>query len=61
MHQDGLISESETTSASNWKVIRYGEAGRRGVRLENALSLWILGSERGNYFGTIFVSLQNNF
>ena len=24
------MSESETTSASNWKVIRDGEAGRRG-------------------------------
>ena len=24
------MSESETTSASNWKVIRDGEAGRQG-------------------------------
>ena len=28
------MSESETTSASNWKGIRYGEAGRQGARWE---------------------------
>ena len=28
------LSESETTSASNWKVIRDGEAGRRKARWE---------------------------
>ena len=28
------MSESETTSASNWKVIRGDEAGRRGARWE---------------------------
>ena len=28
------MSESETTSASNLKVIRGGEAGRRGARSE---------------------------
>ena len=28
------MSESETTSASNWKVIRDGEAGRRDMHWE---------------------------
>ena len=28
------MSESETTSALNWKVIRDGEAGKRGARWE---------------------------
>ena len=28
------MCDSETTSASNWKVIRYGQAGRRGARWE---------------------------
>ena len=28
------MSESETTSSSNWKVIRDGEAGMRGARWE---------------------------
>ena len=28
------MSESKTTSASNWKIIRDGEVGRQGVRWE---------------------------
>ena len=28
------MSKSETTSASNWNVIKDGEAGRRGARWE---------------------------
>ena len=31
------MSESETTSASSWKVIRDGEAGRRGARWEEVI------------------------
>ena len=40
------MSESETTSASNWKVIRDGEARRRGARWEEVTftldNLWHL-------------------
>ena len=36
------MSESETTSASNWKVIRDGKPGKRSTRWEETLSLWNL-------------------
>ena len=38
MTHENKMSESETTSASNWKVITDGEAGRRGARCAGKMS-----------------------